>query len=116
MTQILILEDSAERIFSFVKKFYAQDSNASITVTANASTAIELLKNTKFSYVFLDHDLGGKQMEWDENNCGMLVAKYIADNPLTDYTKVVVHSFNAERAKVMVSMIPGALYVPGIWL
>lgn len=104
---ILILEDDAERIGSFVKKY----ADHSLTITNNATLAINYLKNDKFDVIFLDHDLGGKQMDWVEENCGMVVAKWISENPIE--SKIIVHSFNTPRAMTMLSLMPGSIYLPG---
>lgn len=109
--KILILEDDLERIKHFGKKL-----KQVFDFSDDAKVAIEWLKKDEYDYIYLDHDLGGEQMAWDEENCGMTVAKYIEQNPLPKKTKVIIHSFNVYRAQQMQRIIPGSLYIPGVWL
>ena len=109
--KILILEDSEVRVNKFKKKF----SEHELFITDNANQAIEYLKEYKFGLICLDHDLGDKQMEWDEDNNGMMVVKYLNEYG-TNGAKVVVHSLNTPRAQIMVSIIPDAVFIPFYWL
>lgn len=109
MAKILILEDDMNRMKQFKVKFRGH----SIYHFDNANEAIEELKRTKFDLICLDHDLGGKQMEWDEDNNGMMVAEYLKENP--QECKTVVHSFNNIRGPLMADIITNAVYIPGFW-
>ncbi len=109
--KVLILEDDAGRIKHFKKRFEEDDE---LHIVKHASEAIDLLKENEYDLICLDHDLGDQQMEWDKEDCGMLVAEYIHANPVK--AKVVIHSFNTPRAMIMTNIIPGARYTPGIWL
>ena len=97
---------------AFIKKLIGHH----LDYTANAQEAIEYIKQNTYDIIYLDHDLGGKQMEWDEDNCGMNVADFIAQHPLPETTKVVIHSFNVAAAQRMLRTIPGSIYIPGVWL
>lgn len=111
LMKILILEDDAERMKAFAKKLQEYDFD----YTDNAQEAIEYLKKNNYNLIYLDHDLGGKQLEWDEDNCGMTVAEYIAEHPLPSTSRVVIHSFNVVAAQRMLRIIPGSVYIPGVW-
>ena len=62
MVKILILEDDKNRIDVFKKNL---DGIEDIYITDYANQAISWLESIEFDYIFLDHDLGGLQMEWD---------------------------------------------------
>jgi len=116
--KILILEDDNNRINIFIKKLKEHD----LDITDNSSIAIEYLTNNNYDYLFLDHDLGGLQNEWNEEDCGMCVVDYLCNLP--DSSKLlnmycVVHSFNTYRAEIMNSRLQKAgyksQYCPGAW-
>ena len=67
---VLILEDDVNRIAQFKRAL----KDHKLYITDDANEAINFLKKHNFDYIFLDHDLGGLQNEWDEENCGMVVA------------------------------------------
>lgn len=110
--KVLILEDDAQRMTHFLRKLIGH----TVDFTADALAAIDYLEKNVYDIIYLDHDLGGKQMEWDENNCGTNVAEYIRDNPLPETTKVIIHSFNVPAAQRMLRLIPGSIHIPGIWI
>lgn len=109
--KILILEDDLNRIVKFKEKHI----NDTIEWSDQAKEVISKLESNEYDILYLDHDLGGKQMEWDEDNCGMTVAKYLNDNPLSDATKIIIHSFNFPAAQRMLQLLPNATYQPGCW-
>lgn len=109
--KILILEDDINRIKQFKKNMIGN----TLVITNHAVDCINELKKDKFNLVFLDHDLNGKQMEYDEDDCGTVVAKWINKNPLPIDTRVIIHSFNAPAAEYMLKLIPNSIYLPGIW-
>lgn len=108
--KILILEDSKERMEFFHKRF----SEHEIDHVEHAKNAIELLKEKEYDLICLDHDLGDQQMAWDDEDCGMIVAKYLAENPVE--ARIVIHSFNTPRAMAMKYYLPYAEYIPGFWM
>lgn len=114
---ILILEDDENRIRIFKHKF----KKHWVITTDIASQAIKYLQTTVFDYIFLDHDLGGQQMQWDEQNCGMVVVDYMCNNLLSNKNKVIciVHSYNTPRGIVMKQKLQQvgylADYMPGVW-
>jgi CheY-like chemotaxis protein len=108
---ILVLEDDPARVKFFKNKFIGHI----VDYTDDANVAVEFIKSQEYDYIYLDHDLGGEQLKWDEENCGMVVAKYIEENPLPEKTAVIIHSFNVVAAQRMLRIIPHSVYVPGIW-
>lgn len=110
--KILLLDDCKIRHEAFKKKFNAAETE--FTIVEHANEAIELLRNHEYDLIFLDHDLNGQQMHWDENDCGMTVAKYISEN-ISNYN-VIIHSYNAPRVSQMLEILPKAKASPGIWL
>lgn len=110
--KILILEDSAERMEFFYKKF--EDSE--IRHVEHAKDAIEALENNQYDIIFLDHDLGGTQMNYDPKDCGTLVAEYLSENPVD--SKIIIHSFNPVAANRMINILHrlDVKYIPGAWL
>lgn len=67
-----------------------------------AGEAIKLLQEKEYDIVFLDHDLGGKEMvsSFSEEETGYTVAKWIAENK-PKIPLVVTHSLNpAGRANI----------------
>ena len=108
--RILILDDDQDRIDAFSDMFV---SNL-IDICMHADECIRLLKNNVYDVIFLDHDLNGTQIDYDEDDCGTAVADWISKNPIPG--KVVIHSYNPERGEYMKSVIPGSLYIPGAWL
>ena len=111
MVKILILEDDKNRIDVFKKNL---DGIEDIYITDYANQAISWLESIEFDYIFLDHDLGGLQMEWDEENCGMTVAKYLNKHPQRK-ANVIIHSLNTHRAKEMEHLIEGSQHIPFVW-
>lgn len=110
--KILILEDSEERMKFFYQKFNKEN----IDHVSNSNDAIAALENTKYDMIFLDHDLGGTQLNYDPKNCGTLVAEYLAENPVD--SEIIIHSFNTVAANRMVNILHrmDVKYIPGVWL
>ena len=107
--RILILEDDPIRMKIFNRKLF----NHTIDHAEHAADAIDFLKANKYDLIFLDHDLGDTQINFDPEDCGMLVAQYIAANNIE--TPVIIHSFNVVAAGKMLELLTSATYAPGIW-
>jgi len=97
--KILILEDSKERIAAFQINMDRYD----LTIVEHSYEAIEQLKNNHFDLVMLDHDLNGKQIDFDQEDYGSVVAKWMRNNEY--YTKVIIHSLNIWSQKNMASYL-----------
>ena len=110
---ILILEDDQTRIVKFKKKYMQH----TLTFVEHAKDAIEALQNNMYNAIFLDHDLGGTQMNFDPEDCGTQVAEYIAANKIQEKTTIIIHSFNQPASLRMLALIgENCQYVPGLWL
>lgn len=116
--KILILQDDINRINIFNKKL--KNEYNTINITDRAGQAIQYLKNNKYDYCFLDHDLGGLQMQWNEQDCGMVVVDYLCKTKINIDTMIcVVHSYNNVRGPIMAQKLQSvgykATYHPGVW-
>lgn len=101
--RIFILEDSQERIKQFNRAFIGHE----LFITDNATVAINKLKSQKFDLIFLDHDLNGLQMEWREDNNGLMVAREIPSTKNCD-SMTIIHSCNTPAAIAMKGFLPHA--------
>lgn len=110
--KILILEDDDNRIVYFRRNLYGHD----VIVTKFSKEAIGLLKKFKFDVLFLDHDLGGKQMVAPGENTGSEVAEWLNAHPDRQPPSINIHSYNPDGAKNMHRLLPGSILCPGVWL
>jgi CheY-like chemotaxis protein len=120
---VLILEDDENRIEKFKKKLSSK--SCLIHWANNAQDCMYLLEKaakggTKFTNIFLDHDLGGRVMtDGSEPDSGSEVARWFETHPELHTafvnTTIIIHSFNPDRARYMQDRIPGSTYVPGVW-
>jgi len=111
MKKILILEDDIQRVKLFTQNF----TNAELIFTQTSSEAIEHLKNEKFDYIFLDHDLGGTAFAPSDENSGYEVAKWLEANPSTTTEYIIIHSLNPAGVAKMQQALPEAKVVPFVW-
>lgn len=97
---VLILEDSAERISCFTELFI----NSNMIVTNCAKTAILFLNSYKFDTIFLDHDLGGEAyVDVNRKDTGSEVCREI--NELNMKSQIIIHSWNDTGAEYMRSTL-----------
>lgn len=95
--KIFILEDDENRNRIFQNMFKKHD----LIMTEFAIEAIKSIHIKKYDIIFLDHDLGGRQMvDSSYENTGYTVAKEII-NSINKHTRVIIHSFNPVGAKNM---------------
>lgn len=111
MKKVLILEDSAERVKAFSTNFI----NAEIIYTQIPIEAINHLKNEKFDYIFLDHDLGGTVYANSDENSGYAVAKWLEENPDRQPDYIILHSLNPTGVANMKQALPKAKIIPFVW-
>lgn len=98
---VFILEDDPIRI----KQFKQMLSDKFLTMTDDATVAIDILNKQKFDICFLDHDLGGQTyVNSDKPNTGYQVAKQISSTLNID-TFCIVHSMNPVGAQNMYKAI-----------
>ena len=105
MPKVFILEDDPERI-SYFKELLGHVADLTII-----SSCVEVDKfQPPYDLIFLDHDLGGRQMV-DHEDCGLTFVKQ-ADS-FTPNDLIIVHSYNPVGAKQMLAELPvGAMYCP----
>jgi len=119
----IILEDDSSRISDF--KTFIYDLGFSKVYFSKESVEVNglLEKNSKEDItLFLDHDLNDMQMKFLPDNCGKNVTDYIINNSgLFGNLKIIVHSYNIYRAKVMCEDIYNhtdfpIYYYPSVWI
>lgn len=105
MARILILDDDKSRHMQFSQKYRSEE----LTHVHTSHDCIRILEKHDFDYVFLDHDLGGKQMEESGPGTGYEVAEWIANNPSRKpSTMVILHSLNPVGRKNMCNVLKSA--------
>jgi len=96
--RIFILEDDLNRI-KWMKLHF--DSRIDLDITDDVDVAMKYLKEEEYDIIFLDHDLGGRQMvSSSERDTGYTIAKMIHTTKNRGLT-VIVHSWNPEGARNM---------------
>ena len=107
--RIFILEDDPYRMVKFRQELLGHEIDHAETVQDGTS----LVVNNKYDLLFLDHDLGGKQMVDSSNsNTGYQLAEFIASFTPNKGTPCVVHSCNPGGADNIVRMLPHAVKWP----
>lgn len=108
---ILILDDDIIRLKAFKEKLIGHN----VVTTMTASEAIKELSNNTFELLFLDHDLGNKQMEASGPGTGYEVALWLSEKEDKQPDIIVIHSYNPVGARNMANLLPRAKIIPGIW-
>jgi len=108
---ILILEDSKERMVEFRKRLREH----TIYHAETAREAVSFLRSKQIDVAFLDHDLGGEAFQTPGKDTGYGVAKWIENHLEFCPKQVVIHSLNAYASKMMQACIPGSQLVPFAW-
>jgi CheY-like chemotaxis protein len=109
--KVLLLEDDPYRIDKFKELF--EEHKFEYRITEHAADCIRELKESKFDVIFLDHDLNGKQIEYDEDDCGTVVAEWINKNPVKG--RIIIHSMNIFAVERMLKLIPDSVYISHVW-
>ena len=102
--KVLVLEDSIYRSKYFIEKY----GHCNLTIIENAYTAIDLLSEELFGYIFLDNDLG------TDNGEGLDVARFLsnnANNP-NNNSIIIIHSWNNVAVKEILNYLPNANIMP----
>jgi hypothetical protein len=99
--KVLFLDDRSKRIHSAIDKFKGDD----LTIVTNVTECLRFLSSDNWDYVFLDHDLGGREFcNIDDPTCGMAIVHYITktgwpwERPKPTF---IIHSSNAFAAHEM---------------
>jgi hypothetical protein len=75
------------------------------------ATIMELQKNRRVDYLFLDHDLDGQVfVESSVPNTGMDVVRWLERNPNRRINTIVIHSWNPSAALQMFSRLTNIGY------
>lgn len=90
--RIFILEDDPMRMLHFREELFQHD-----ITHATACEEVGLFQPT-YDYIFLDHDLGGRQMDEHEDS-GMNFLRMIMDK--VGEAMLVIHSYNGPAASRM---------------
>lgn len=95
--RIFICEDDPERVIWFHDRFRGHD----VKFIHTFSRASEY--RGPYDLVFLDHDLGGRQLEDHQEDDGALVAEYLAD--LIGDATVIIHTHNPSGADRIIARL-----------
>ena len=99
--KILVVEDNADRIECFKQVF----ERAELSIVETSYDAIKLLKKNQYDFIFLDHDLGGRNgVDSLDANTGYQVAKQILNSPNKN-TPIIVHSLNPTGANNICNLL-----------
>lgn len=111
--KILILDDDKDHLKLFKQKLIGH----AVECAETAHKAIELLeKNGQFDQIFLDHDLSGFEHQPSGKNTGYEVAEWVSEHDDKRPFRIVIHSFNVQGAQNILTLLPEASYLPGVWL
>jgi CheY-like chemotaxis protein len=110
--RILVLDDDKGRLSLFKQKLIGHVVDC---VETAPEAIMRLSEGALWDIVFLDHDLADTQMVASGPGTGWEVAKWLSEHLDRKPAQIVIHSFNEPGAKNMLSLLPGAIYVPGIW-
>lgn len=106
--RILVVEDNPER----VKKFKRELVGNIVDYAVDASAGLEYLVSNSYGLIFLDHDLGLREMvNSDDANTGYQVALAIASDA-KNTSVIVVHSCNPAGASNISRALPRAILAP----
>jgi hypothetical protein len=68
-----------------------------------------------YNITCLDHDLGGQVNQSSGLGTGYEVAKWLSEHTDRKSAQIIIHSFNIPGAKNMLSVLPEAVHIPGLW-
>lgn len=111
--RIFILEDNPDRMIKFRRELIGHTIDHAETTEQGTSLVVA----HKYDLLFLDHDLGGKEMVDSSNeDTGYQLAKFISSCSPNKDTFCVMHSCNPAGADNMISVIPHAIKIPFVSL
>jgi CheY-like chemotaxis protein len=110
--RILVLDDNHSRLAIFRRKLIG----AAVTCVEYVPDCIrEIEDNEPFDIIFLDHDLGGKIYVPSGPGTGYEVAQWLKNHPEKMPGKVILHTCNENGAACMMSELPEALPLLGVF-
>ncbi|MFN2500820.1 MAG: cyclic-phosphate processing receiver domain-containing protein [Pyrinomonadaceae bacterium] len=103
---VLLLDDDARRHRWFIKRFEGDE----LDIAQNVGEAKELLAETSYDAIFLDHDLLPHHYESNDHddfaNTGYAVAQWLNERAdLQRAATIIVHTRNADAAIKMVEKL-----------
>jgi hypothetical protein len=114
--KVFVLEDMPDRQDAFKNKF----KNDELKMVNNVTEALEILRNSSFDLVCLDHDLSydpntgnGVFLDLSDPRAGGRVAEYLSQKNYTG--EVVIQSLNSGGAEYMNKLLPQAKRIPFYW-
>jgi hypothetical protein len=107
--RVMLLDDDERRHRWFRKRF----SGDILDVAATVEEARELLQDTPYDAIFLDHDLLPHHYESNDHNdyasTGRAIAEFLSERgDLSRAATIIVHTRNADAAIPMVEMLRAA--------
>ena len=108
---ILVVEDSPERIRTFKRKLVGN----AVTFALSARDGISHLRSGTVDVLFLDHDLKHVPFEESGPGTGYEVALFLSKNPQFMPAQVIIHSLNPVGADNMHALLPEAEKIPFVW-
>lgn len=107
--RVFILEDNSSRVGKFRRELIGSLVDHAETLDAGR----EMIRENKYDLIFLDHDLGGKEMvNSADEDTGYHLALFIAADDKNKKAPCVVHSCNPAGADNIVGVLPHAVKVP----
>lgn len=107
--KIFILEDNEQRMVKFRKELIGHIIDHAATIEEGTS----LVVTNKYDMMFLDHDLGGKEMvDSFSGNTGYQLAEFIVSFTPNKETPCVIHSCNPAGSANIVRVLPHAVKLP----
>ena len=110
--KILILEDDKDRHRLFIRNL----ANHDIVIVTKTQEAIDLLQNSSWDVIYLDHDLDGQVYVESGPGTGYEVAEWLSKNLDRKPQIVIVHTFNMLGSENMKELLPEAIVCPGAWM
>lgn len=107
--RVFILEDNSHRVVKFRRELIGNIVDHAETL----ATGREMVCENEYDLIFLDHDLGGREMvDSADEDTGYHLALFIADDDKNKTTPCVVHSCNPAGSDNIVAALPHAVKVP----
>jgi hypothetical protein len=108
-SKVFILEDDKQRQDWFRR--HIPEENITLCVDVfSAKHMLNIHGVQYFDLIFLDHDLGGKQMVESDETTGYEIAKFISKLG-HDGQNVIIHSWNGPGSRNMHGLLPKAIRV-----
>lgn len=107
--RVFILEDDSRRVGRFRRELIGNRVDHAETLAAGR----EMVRENEYDLIFLDHDLGGKEMvDPADEDTGYHLALFIAADEKNKRTPCVVHSCNPAGSDSIVGALPHAVKAP----